>query len=281
MKWRPGPQAPNRDRDVQYPADMEGSGQAKGRDSGRVTPYDVVFGADSFDESRFELLREQADAHRATSPTELFMLPAAGELLRELLPDDDGHASHRAVVDRVSALMFHGFRFWLHGRRLVTMTEPALRALLGRAQPIGTWSFTAPAPAGYLQLPRNIVWARIAESAPAEPVDGFFWSWPGAGEGARGARLDLLVCLGVRRGRPGVSLVDAAVETADVLQHWADADARPGSPDFANILPGGELQHYYSLVTQAEVLKLASLCFWHVQRRGKDDAAGGPVAEHG
>jgi hypothetical protein len=120
----------------------------------------------------------------------------------------------------------------------------------------------APAPAGYLQLPHQLLWTRIAEGAPAEAADGFFWSMPAAEEGARSERLDLLLVLGMRRGRPGASLVDVTVESAGELAQWADPEARPGGPDFGNILPGGELRDYLGLVTQAEVLKLASLCFW-------------------
>lgn len=237
----------------------------------RVTPWDVVFGGGAFD-ARLDELEAQAPARSATTPTELFMLPAAGELLRELLPESTADA-HREVVAQISALMFHGFRFRLHGRRVVRVDEAAIRRLVDDRPHVGEWAFRAPGPAGYLQLPRNLFWARVAEDAPAEPADGFFWSAPEPEEGVRGARLDLLVCLGVRPDRPGLSLVEVGVESGGPLQHWADVQARHDGSDFANLLPGGELQNYYALATQAEVLKLASLCFWHLDTRG--ESAGG------
>jgi hypothetical protein len=243
----------------------------------RPTPYDLIFGAPSFDETHFELLREQTDARPAPTATELYMQSGAGTLLRELLPDDDT-AGHRERVAQMSALMFHAFRFWRHGKRVYEMTDAAMGAiLLDRTEPVGEWRFRAPAPAGYVQLPRNLFWARVAADAAAEPVDGWFWSAPTAEEGVRGERLDLLLALGVRPRRPGVSLVDVGMEASGELTHWADVDARPGGTDFENVLPGGELQGYRSLTTHAEVLKLASLCFWWIDTAGaarsEDDVA--------
>jgi hypothetical protein len=232
----------------------------------RPTPWDVVFGGDVFDEARFVELRDQAAAHGATSPTELFMLPAAGALLRDLLPTDTD-AEHRAVVAQTSALMFHAFRFWLHGRTVVRLDDDALRPLLDRTENIGDWAVRTPAPAGYVQLPRNVLWARVSDESPAEPADGFFWSHPAQDEGVRGERLDLLLCLGVRRDRPGLSLVEVAIEAGGALQHWADVEARPAGIDFDNVLPGGELQDYRGLLTQAEVLKLASRVFHYLDAR--------------
>jgi hypothetical protein len=202
-------------------------------------------------------------------PTALLMLPAAGTLLRELLPEAEESTSHRDVVTQTAALLFHGFRFWLHGGANFSVGETELRALLSSTQAVGEWQLRTPAPAGYLQLPRNVIWARVAEDGPAEPLDGFFWNMPAEAEMQRGERLDLLLCLGVRRGRPGLSLVDVSVESAEPLQHWGDVQARPDGDDFANILPGGELQRYHGLTMQAEVLKLAARCFHHLDRNAR------------
>jgi hypothetical protein len=234
----------------------------------RPVPYDLIFGSADFDEGRFELIAEQARAHRAVTAPALVLLPAAGELLRGLLPEESRGAEHRDLVAQVSALLFHAFRFWLHGRCVCALDEATARSLLTRTEPVGEWPLRTPAPAGYVQLPRHLVWSRVAEDAAAEPVDGFFWSAPTADEGARGQRLDLLLALGVRRDRPGLSVVDASLEDSERLVHWADVDARPGGTDFENVLPGGELQGYHSLTTQAEVLKLASRCFWYLDTAG-------------
>jgi hypothetical protein len=247
----------------------------------RPTPYDIIFAGPGFDEARFDLIGEQVQAQSARTATELFMLPAAGMLLRDLLPEDTDEASHRDLVQQVTALLFHAFRYWLHGRRTWEFTEPAARALLDDAGPTDDEPVRPPAPAGYVQLPRNLLWARVAAEAAPEPVDGFFWSAPAADEGAGSSRLDLLLALGVRRGRPGISVVDVSVEGADALQQWADVDARPGGTDFENVLPGGELQGYHALSTRTEVLKLAARCFRQIQRAAAapPDAGGRSVVD--
>jgi hypothetical protein len=225
----------------------------------RITPWDLIFGPPGFDAAHFELIAEQAALQRSLSATELYMLPAAGTLLRELMPETDAAGQHRELVAQASALLFHAFRYWLHGRRTWELDAAATRRLLDEATATG--AVQPPAPAGYVQLPRNLLWARVVEDAAAEPVDGFFWSAPSAAEGAGVPRIDLLLVLGVRRGRPGVSIVDVSVEGADALQQWADVQARPDGDDFANILPGGELQQYRGLTTRTEALKLAARCF--------------------
>lgn len=227
----------------------------------RPTPYDLIFAAPGFDESRFERVREQDSG--AKTPTELFMLSAAGGLLRELLPDEEA-TSHSAVVAQVSALMFHAYRFWLLDRRVCRLDEDALAPLLTGAAPPADWEFAVPAAAGYVQLPRHALWARVEEDAVPEPVDGFFWSAPAAAPGEPPSRLDLLLALGVRAGRPGVSLIDVAMETTAGIEEWSRAQARPGGTDFENVLPGGELQDYHALTTHAEAVKLAVLCFWQL-----------------
>lgn len=249
---------------------------AERSDATRLTPYELVFGGAAFDESRFELLREQADTHGATTPSALLMLPAAGELLRELRPVEPSTGDHQEVIARTGALLFHAYCFWRHGRGVHAMDAALLRQTLDRAPPVGSWLFRVPAPAGYVQLPHHLFWARVADDAAAEPVDGFFWSVADPADPL--LHLDLLLALGLRRGRPGVSLVDLAVEDATAAGHWADVRARPDGVDFENILPGGELQGYRAVTTRGEVLKLASLCFWLIdtyEADVEDRAAGG------
>jgi hypothetical protein len=67
----------------------------------------------------------------------------------------------------------------------------------------------------------------------------------------------------VRPDRPGFSVVPAGGVLDDV-PHWAAVDARPGGRDFETTLPGGEMDRLYSVETTAELLKLASLCFWEL-----------------
>ena len=237
----------------------------------RRTPFELIFESAGFDTERFALLREHAETRDAVTIAELLAHPAGGALLRELVPEHDG-SEHSERVWQVGALLFHAFRYWLHGRILYRFSEDAVRALL--AQEREDWKFRAPAPAGYVQLPHNRFWARAASDAAAEPVDGFFWSAPPAAEGFHGARLDLLLGLGVRAGRPGLTVVPISLEPGGDPAHWADVQARPDGTDFDNVLPGGELQGYRALTTHAEALKLAVRAFRHIDRHRAE------IAEH-
>jgi hypothetical protein len=237
-----------------------------GRDAPRVTPWELVFGETVFDVTRFERLREQAQTERALTMAELFMLPVAGELLHEMVPPEGG----RDAVAQVRALLFAAYTFRLHGCNVYRVSEALLRELLDTAPPGATG---LPGAAGYVQLPRNLVWARITEEGAPEPVDGFFWSSP---DDSDAAGLDLLFALGIRPGRPGLSLFDVRIEPPAQLRQWSEIVARPDGHDFANVLPGGELQGYHALTTRAEALKLAARCMaalaavdeWHVDHEG-------------
>jgi hypothetical protein len=227
----------------------------------KQTPFELIFETGGFDTKQFAVLREQAETHGAATISELLALPAGGELLRELTADTDA-ADRSEVVWQVGALLFHAFRYWLHGRVVYRLSEAAVRALL--AEERIDWGFRVPAAAGYVQLPRNRFWARPAVEAAAEAVDGFFWSAPQQGEGARGQRLDLLLSLGVRAARPGLTVVPISLEPGSDFAQWADVQARPDGSDFENVLPGGELQGYRALTTHAEALKLAVRAFRHI-----------------
>jgi hypothetical protein len=246
-----------------------------GATGGRPTPYGLVFGGGTFDEARFEPLRAQAESYGANRPSELLLLPAAGELLRELLPEDTPEIAHGDLVAQTGALLFHAFRFWLHGQPVYELDEALLRPALESGTAPAGWTFRTPAPAGYVQLPHHVLWARVVEGSAAEPADGFFWS-AGISTGATAPHLDLLLVLGLRPGRPGISLVEVAAEGEPALAQWARVRARPDGPDFGNILPGGELQAYHGLSTQAEVLKLAVLSFLLIDEAGATAAADEP-----
>ena len=253
-------------------------------DRTRVTPFDVVFGTADFGEQRFRTILEQEHAGSSDTRETLMQIPAAGALLRELLPGAGGQP-HTEFVTQVSALLFQAYRFWRAGRAVYRLTTSAFERVL--ALEPGSATVGVPAVAGYMQLPRNALWARVGEDAAPEPVDGFFWSTPEALQPAAAAHavatptpipppatylphLDLLFALGVRAGRPGISTVDVTIAPADLSQ-WARTSARAHGVDFANILPGGELQGYHAVTTRAEAVKLASLCFAWVQQTNAMD----------
>ncbi len=247
----------------------------------RPTPYELVFGGGAFESEHFRAIQAEARERGvdASDPDRFVLLASVGALLRELPPE----GSDAEPLRELGLLLFQGYHFWLYGRR-VYMVEGALaRRLLAQPPGVGEWELTPPHPAGYLQLPRNLVWARTGASAPAEPVDGLFWTMVGREDPSTPPyeRLDVLLALGLRTDRPGLSVVPVGARLADGPGHWADLrarDADPGAPagaDFAHVLPGGDLGGLHSLVNEAEVLKLVSLLFWHAAAHPEAVAPGG------
>jgi hypothetical protein len=243
----------------------------------RSTPYDLVFGVEAIDDRLFPPIGEEAEArgHPLDDPDRFLFLTSVGRLLQAIVgagEEQEGAATPGGgsgeALKQHGRLLFHAFHFWRGGKPVVDLDEQRLRALLDGEVVVGDWTLTAPAPAGYLRLPRNLVWAAPAAALRPEPADGFFWAFdvaatdPSDSGTARAAppALHLLMVLGVRPDRPGFSVV-TATGVLDREQHWADVDAREGSRDFATTLPGGELDRLYSIESTAELLKLASLCF--------------------
>ncbi|HEX7117523.1 MAG TPA: hypothetical protein VF212_01965 [Longimicrobiales bacterium] len=232
----------------------------------RLTPYELVFGYEAFEGDRFPAIGSEVEARGVDTgaPERFLVLEAVQSLLRELAPDEAG----ADVYGRYGALLYQAWHFWRFGRRLLVLDpEQARRLVDARFPEVGAWELTPPYPAGYVQLPRHLFWARTDASAPPEPVDGWFWTMLGSGdaESPPYERIDLLFVLGMRPDRAGFGTVPvaAALHGAPV-GHWADGEARPEGGDFSNVLPGGELQDWYALVTEQEALKLASRTFWHL-----------------
>jgi hypothetical protein len=84
-------------------------------------------------------------------------------------------------------------------------------------------------------------------------VDGFFWS-----SARSDSEVHLLLATGLRGGRPGFSVVPIEPVSAADLPAWCQAAGREEGGDFANSMPGAELEQLYQLTTPAEALKLAA-----------------------
>lgn len=236
----------------------------------RRTPWELVFGDAEFETEHFPAIDEELESRGAANdPGAFVMLASVGRMLRALRPpraDEPGGPGHDAVL-HYGALAWQAWQFRVHGTRVYTLDAALLDRLIG-AGPIGPWTFEAPHPAAYLQLPRHRVWVELESGSAPEPVDGFFWT-------AARARLDIVLCTGLRRGRPGMGVVEVtAALPAEAPGHWGDIEAREDGSDFANILPGGELERLYALTNAAEALKLVSRIFRHAARPG---AVGEPV----
>jgi hypothetical protein len=174
-------------------------------------------------------------------------------------------------VRQIGQLLFHAFHFWQAGKHVLSVSERLARALAARSDAVGAWRMSAPHNAGYLQLPRNLLWSRIQEDAVPEPIDGMFWHVNERADGSV-SRLELLLVLGLRLDRAGLSLVAAGGNVPEPPGHWADEHVRADAPDFSNVLPGGELRGLHSVVAAGEVLKLASLCFWYAAHQDTPQA---------
>jgi hypothetical protein len=259
----------------------------------RPDPYALVFGAEGIDDRLFPPIAAEADARGAPlhDPDRFLFLTSVGHLLQAIAGPADQPAGGEEpgegkgeAMRQHGRLLYHAFLFWRAGKPVEELDARQLRPLLDgdREAARRDWALSAPAPAGYLRLPRNLVWAAAGPGLRPEPADGFFWALhtasPGqdgpdggaaGGEpaGASGQLLHLLMVLGVRWDRPGFSIVTASGLTGGE-PHWADLDARPGGVDFHTTLPGGELDRLYSVETTAELLKLASLCLRELERRG-------------
>jgi hypothetical protein len=244
-------------------------------EAGRIHPYLLAFADERFELTEFPAIREESEQTGvpATVPEHFLELRTVAPLLREVLAEGS--------VEQFGPLLFHAYHFWRYGKHVFGLTAPLSRELLGPFGTIGVWENVPPAPAGYLQLPRNLLWARIDENAPAEAIDGLFWVMVGENDPAVPPfpRLDVLLVLGLVSGRPGFSIAALDIELdGDPQGHWGDAQMRENEEDFANILPGGELQRLHGIQTEGEVFKLLSRCFWYIAQHPEaiesvDDAA--------
>jgi len=244
--------------------------------AGRLTPYELVFGPGGFETRAFPRILAEIELRGAdvSAPERFLRLESVTALLRELAGDAPGVD----VYGRYGALLYHAWHFWRFDRRVFAVEETLARRLVESTSTVGTWQLTPPHPAGYMQLPRHLFWARVEEGATPEPVDGFFWTMPGRDDPETPPfdRLDALLVLGMRPGRPGFGSIPVGVELSGAPPgHWADADGRPSGDEFANLLPGGELHGWYGLVTELEVLKLVSRIFRYIAVN--PDALGEPV----
>jgi hypothetical protein len=224
-----------------------------------MNPYNAIFARPEFEDEIFPAITTDAAAHavRTEIVDEFLQLPATSALLEKLSPPDVARAS---PFPGVAALAFHGYHYWLRGRHSHEIDADSLRGILSAdAHAIGPWTLRTPEAAGYVTLPANLVWA-TQEGATPESMHGFFYATSGV-DGAP-ARLDILLALGVRQDRAGFTAIEISVPLpAPDPGHFGEIDAREQGPDFANVLPGGDLGGLLAVTNAGEVLKLASRIF--------------------
>ena len=168
-----------------------------------------------------------------------------------MLPDD----APVGALDQTAELLWQGWRFQDAGARLYVLRDTVVERLVDPGYALGAWRFAAP-PACYLQLPYQRLWARVADDAAYEPLDGAFCAARTLTGGTH--ELSILAVLGLRPERPGISLLRHRVIVSDedaaarAVSPW-----REGAPPFANAIPGGELKGYHTLATASELEALA------------------------
>jgi hypothetical protein len=241
-------------------------------DYARVTPFELAFPDREAATTLMEEVRVEAEA-RASDPGDpgaFVMLGTVGEFLRELREP----AAPADAVHQYAALVFHAYHFLAAGAPVFLVGTHVARYLVdegldGPAPPV-------PAPAGYVQLPRHLFWLQTTADGPAEAVDGLFWTV------AQG-RFHALLAVGLREGRPGLSVVPLPEAPVADMGGWSRARIREDGPDFSTTLPGGEMDGLLSLVSAGEVLKLAARLFSYLARfpgavtEGTPGAGAAPV----
>lgn len=219
----------------------------------RVHPFDLIGGA--LGDAWFAEVDAAARA-AACDPTDRLpfqQLEPVQRVLEELRPPEADAPG--AVVEEYGTLLFVVYHYQRGGKQSFVLDRAALERELARDP-------DSPPPPGeltpcYLQLPERWFWARIAESAPPEPLDGIFVT-PTAG----GRELLVLAVLGLRPEREGFSQISVAAPPQDV----AGAARLVRRPLFAPVLEGGERAGMKSLVSDAELLHLTHLALGQIAR---------------
>lgn len=218
---------------------------------GRRTPFELIFDADELADREFPGLRQEAERQRIETARrhEFARLERARALLARLAPDP----VEATALDRYLDVLFHGFNFWNAGRHLFACEAEAVRDLIDEPPDLRGWRLRLPHPAFYIELPKNLFWAEIMEEHPPEPVEGVFVTR----EAVEGTRADLLLVMGMRPERPGLS---AAELNADL-----EPAPAPSEPDlFRSNIPGAELAGLYSLSRSSEAVLLLLRLLWYL-----------------
>jgi len=219
----------------------------------RLTPYELAFPDRQFVADNAVRIRREAEEEAGgglDDPGRFLSLVSVSEVLAEIRPREESSEG----IHSYGLLLYHAVHFHGAGEPLYLLGNRGARYLVETSAE-GSPPPEPPAPAGYLQLPRYLFWARPTDEETPEPVDGIFWTAPGDG------RISLLVACGLREDRPGISVVSLPPLPLSHGDRWVDARVREEGRDFETTLPGGEVERLYSLEAAGEVLKLVARFF--------------------
>ena len=227
----------------------------------RFTPYELSFPGLSPARAHFDAIRSEADARQvyARDPSSFIMLAATGQAVREIRSTEDDPA----LIRQYGLLLYHAFHFSEQGEELYLIETGALRELLDEAPEMLEWEpslgETVGHAAGYAQLPQHLVWVRSEEDAAPESLDGFFWVR------SSDEHFGLLLALGMRGERPGLSVVGLSDLPLNEACDWSRLPVREEGDDFSSSIPGSELEGLYELRSAGEALKLAARVLWRLE----------------
>lgn len=237
----------------------------------RITPYELAFRERSVTQLLAQIDAEVVSSGTDPSDPHAFVTMAAvGSFVRRL----EEPSASPAAVHHIGVLVYHGVHFARAEHPLYLLSTPAARYLV-EGTPDGLPEPTSPA--GYLQLPQHLFWAR-GEDGSEQSVDGIFWT------AAADRVLHTLIVTGLRPDRPGLDVVPLPEAPLAEAETWLSVDVRAEGPDFASTLPGSEIDGLYSFHAAGEILKLLARFFAYAERRPaalrapeSDRPDGGPV----
>ncbi|MBT8397608.1 MAG: hypothetical protein HKO65_10245 [Gemmatimonadetes bacterium] len=237
----------------------------------RVTPYELLLPTEGFADERFPLIQQEAKEREADlfDPERFALLSEAGAILREIR----GEGDDPQLIHQFGILLFHAFHFWKEGLPFFQLETGAVRYLVKAGPEGGGWAASLPGLAGYVQLPQHLMWVPGGEGVQPESVDGFFWSAP------ESDGLSVLIVMGIRKDRPGLSVVPLPTLPLSAAGEWAGMTVRPDGNDFGSSVPGAELENLYALEAGAEAIKLAMRVFWYLDTFPASVARGNPAPE--
>lgn len=251
----------------------------------RTTPLDLAFPDPDALRAAGDRIHEEVKTRGADVGDlgAFAMLVSVNSILREL----GGKGASQEAILQHAALLFHAYHFARAEGRVYLVSTGAARRLVEDSE----WSAEGgdgeggrgdagrvhpPAPAGYVQFPRHLFWVHGDPSGPAEAVDGFFWTWT-QGQSGRvdSGSLHLLLATGIRDGRPGLTVAPLPEVPLEEASGWLSTPCRPDGDDFANTLPGGEMEGLLAFTAAGEVFKLAARMFAYMVHNSGGVVPGG------
>ena len=217
----------------------------------RAIPAEILVAEGEDVTERFESIAREREVAGVPEqdPLRFQTLGEVGRLLDGLLPEDaPPEAAHVYGV-----LAYYCFQAWRASDGSLLMSESLARHLCAFDTIVDPPAH-APAFAGYLQVPRNLLWVRSEQDANAEAVDGILWE-------VRGEEIGAVLVSGLREDRPGLGIMVASPIPWSLFADAVHTQIRPDTADFQSTLPGGDEAGLLSVETNGELYKLLGRTF--------------------